>query len=170
MECVRVVFQVKCISRSPQAEFHHWFKTNKPKEMRESMIKSVWQKAGLGESPPPFCKYLSESLNRQLKWQVESVLIERMRDLAHLQDSQLYKAIIRKRSWCLDEQFADLEIPCYIWFTAYTKTDRERRLSTDFSKVTLATGPLLPLLNLPCLNHMMTDTYNAALIFITAKR
>ena len=48
----------------PQPEFHQWFKMNKAEEISQSMIKSIRQKAGLGDSPPPFYTNLSESLNR----------------------------------------------------------------------------------------------------------
>ena len=79
-----------------------------------------------------------------------------MRDLARLQESQVHSAIIRRGTWRFNEQFVDLEVSSDLWFTAYTKADRERQinkvLSTDFSKVALSPLPELPepILSNPC--------------------
>ena len=134
-------------------------------EITWSKIKSVRQKGGLGESPLPFYINLSESLNRQLKRQVDHKksglidFIDHMREFARLQESQVHKAIIRKGTWRFTEQFVDLEVPSDIWFTAYTKADKERRidkvLSTDLTKVTLSTTP--PLNEVPAPTCILPD-------------
>ena len=132
----------------PQHKFHEWFKKNKASDMIKTMIKPVRQKAGLGESPPPFYTNLSESLNRHLKRKVDQkqsglmAFVEHMRELAHLQQSQAVKAIIRKGSWRFNEHFTNLEVSSDLWFiTYYSKQDRKRLiskvLSTDLSHARL---------------------------------
>ena len=102
--------------------------------MCTSMIKSVRTKAGLGESPSPFYTNLSESLNRHLKRKVDrkqsslSTFVDHMQALATQQRMQVEKAIIRKGSWRLAEQFSSFEVFDDIWFCAFTTSDREKRV------------------------------------------
>ena len=51
-----------------------------------------------------------------------------MQDLASQQKMQVEKAIIRKGSWRLTEQFSNLEVHDDIWFTAFSVSDREKRV------------------------------------------
>ena len=128
-------------------EFYEWFKKYKYDDMCDSMIRSVRVKAGLGECPPPFYTNLSESLNRHLKRKVDRkatslvTFVDHMQELATQQKMQVEKAIVRKGSWRLAEQFSNLEVPDDIWFTAFSTEDKEKRikklLAADVSAVPL---------------------------------
>ena len=95
-------------------ELYEWFKKYKYDDMCDSMIRSVRVKAGLGECPPPFYTNLSESLNRHLKRKVDRkatslvTFVDHMQELATQQKMQVEKAIVRKGSWRLAEQFSNL--------------------------------------------------------------
>ena len=51
-----------------------------------------------------------------------------MQDLATQQRMQVEKAIIRKGSWRLAEQFSSFEVPDNIWYSAFSTSDREKRV------------------------------------------
>lgn len=102
--------------------FYEWFLTYESGIIKQTMLRSVREKAGLGIHPEHFTTNPSESINAVLKTKVDykrsdlPVFVKKMHQLSMDQRQEIERAIINRGKYTLKSQYKHLEVAESKWF------------------------------------------------------
>lgn len=96
--------------------FCDWFVHNKVSVVKQSMLRSVREEAGLGSPPDAFYTNASESLNSIIKAKVHykrselPQFISKLNELVEDQRRELERAVIGRGKYVLRKEYKHLEV------------------------------------------------------------
>ena len=102
--------------------FYHWFVQYESNIIKDTMLKPVREKAGLGSPPSYFSTNPSESVNAILKSKVNykrsdlPVFVNKMKELVEQQKQELEQAVIDRGKYRLRLAYQSLQISEEKWF------------------------------------------------------
>lgn len=100
----------------PLTEFCDWFVKNKVDVIRQTMLRSVSEEAGLGSPPAQFSTNASEAVNNLIKQKVDykrhelPSFIGKLRELCDEQEREVERAVVRRGKYRFRPQYRHLEI------------------------------------------------------------
>lgn len=103
-------------------EFCEWFLKNKVAVIRQTMLRSVREEAGLGSPPEPFTTNASTCINNIIKVKVQyrrselPQFIAKLQKLCNEQESEVERAILHRGKYPLRPQYQHFEIAESKWF------------------------------------------------------
>ena len=122
------------ISTSSLEKFVKWFADYKSPVVKNSMLKSLHQRCGLGSPPVAFTTNASESVNALLKKKVDYKRNELPRFLHHLkalideQEQEIQKSVVNRAKYVLIPEYKKFQKSENDWFMKMSETDRARHL------------------------------------------
>ena len=114
--------------------FVQWFQRYKSDIIKDSMLRPVREKAGLGAPPIAFTTNASESINAMLKRKVDykrnelPVFLEKVKELIHEQDEEIEKAVVSRGKYVVNPEFKKFVKSESEWFTKMKEGERVRHL------------------------------------------
>ena len=115
-------------------KFVQWFQRYKSDIIKDSMLRPIREKAGLGIPPIAFTTNASESINAMLKKKVDykrnelPVFLEKVKELILEQDEEIKKAVISRGKYAVNSEFKKFVKTENAWFTKMKEADRVRHL------------------------------------------
>ena len=122
------------VSESSLQKFVEWFTAYKSHVLKNSMLKSVRQRCGLGSPPVAFTTNASESVNALLKKKVDYKRSELPQFLHHLkalideQEQEIQKSVVNRGKYTLLPEYKKFQKSENDWFLKMNETDRTRHL------------------------------------------
>lgn len=95
-------------------KFVQWFQRYKSDIIKDSMLRPIREKAGLGIPPIAFTTNASESINAMLKKKVDykrnelPVFLEKVKELILEQDEEIKKAVISRGKYAVNSELKSL--------------------------------------------------------------
>ena len=115
--------------------FITWFYQHKYSLLKQSMLKSVRRKAGLGDPPAPFTANSSESINSLLKSRMDCkknelpTFLDKLKSVIDDQQCEVERAIIGRGKYELCKQYKKLEKTEDQWFMKMTIAQRQTHVN-----------------------------------------
>ena len=132
----------------PVHTFIDWFMKHKSSALKETMLRPVREKAGLGHPPSAFTTNASESINALLKNKVEyrrnelPMFLDKLKEAIDEQERELERAVISRGKYRFLSDYHYLVKQETDWFLRMTASQREAHLK-KVSKAALRVGVML---------------------------